>query len=149
MTIQSYGTYKWRHQRKIYTRKRVLVCTTSQSYSTLFTIFSAIAWASWRYSLNCFSVHSATTPCVNVSSRASGQKDFTKLRAWMTHAIGASVRKLRTFCGALRSCSSKGRSFASPPSYGSTMSTSFWAAPLRSSSSFYCSSFCPPSVLIC
>jgi hypothetical protein len=107
MTIQkSQGTYKWRHQRQIYTRRRVLVFT-SQSCSTLFTIFSATGWASWRYSLNCSSEHSAATPCTNTSSRASGQKDLTKLRAWLTHAMGASVRKLRTFCGALRSRFSK------------------------------------------
>jgi hypothetical protein len=128
MTIQSQGTYNWRHQRQIYTRKRVLIFT-SQSCSTLFTIFSTTGWASWRYSLNCSSEHSAATPYANASSRASGQKDFTKLRAWLTHAMGASVRKLRTFCGALRSRSSKGHSSASPSSCGSTMSTSFWAAP--------------------
>jgi hypothetical protein len=59
--------------------------------------------------LNCSSEHSAATPCANASSKASGQKDFTKERAWLTHAIGASVRKLTTFCSAPRSRSSKGQ----------------------------------------
>jgi hypothetical protein len=96
--------------------------------------------------LNCSSEHSAATPYVNASSRASGQKDFTKLRAWLTHAMGASVRKLRTFCGTPRSRSSKDRRSASPPSCGSIISTSFWAAPLRSSSSFCGCSFSSPSI---
>jgi hypothetical protein len=56
---------------------------------------------------------------------------------------------LTTFCGAPRSRSSKGRSPTSPSSCGSTMSTSFLAAPLRSSSSFCRCSFSSPSVLIC
>jgi hypothetical protein len=128
--------------------KRVLVFT-SQSCSTLFTICSATGWAAWRYSLNCSSEHSTATPYANASSRASGQKDFTKERAWLTHTTGASVRNLTTFCGAPRSHSSKGRSPALPSSCGSTMSTSFLAAPLRSSSSFCRCSFSSPSVLIC
>jgi hypothetical protein len=99
--------------------------------------------------LNCSSVHSAATPYANASSRASGQKDFTKLSAWLAHAMGASVRKLRTFCGAPRSRSSKDPSSTLPPSCGSTMLINFWAAPLRSSSSFCCCSFSSPSVLIC
>jgi hypothetical protein len=94
-------------------------------------------------------VHSAATPCANIYSCASGQKDFTKVRAWLTHATGASMRNLTTFCGAPRSRSSKGRSPASPSSRGSTMSTSFLAAPLRSSNSYCRRSFSSPSVLIC
>jgi hypothetical protein len=128
--------------------KRVLVFT-SQSCSTLFTICSAIGWASWRYSLNCSSEHSTGTPCANAFSGASGQNDFTKERAWLTHATCASVRNLTTFFGAPRSHSSKGRSPASPSSCRSMMSTSFLVAPLRSSSSFCRCSFSSPSVLIC
>jgi hypothetical protein len=82
-------------------------------------------------------------------------KGFYKLSAWLTHVMGASVMKLRPFCGAPRSRSSRDRPSASSPSCGSTMSTSCWAALLRSSSSFWrrsssfwrCS-FSSPSVLI-
>jgi hypothetical protein len=86
--------------------------------------------------------------CVNISSRASGQKDFTKASAWLTHAVGASVTKLATFYGAPRSHSSKVCSLVSPSSGGFTISTSSWAALLRSSSSFCRRSFSSPSVLI-
>jgi hypothetical protein len=63
--------------------------------------------------------------------------------------VGPSAMKLRTFCGAPRSRSSKDHPPASSPSCGSTMSTSYWAAPLRSFSSFWRCSFSLPSVLIC
>jgi hypothetical protein len=60
-----------------------------------------------------------------------------------------TLRRRTTFCGALRSRSSKGRGLASPSSGGSTMSTSSWAAPRRSSSSFCRRSSFSPSVLTC
>jgi hypothetical protein len=97
---------------------------------TLSTIFSATGLASKRYSLNCSSEQSAAAPCVSTSSRGLGQKDFTKPKAWLTHVVGASAMKLRTFCGAPRSHSSRDRSPALSPSCGSTISTSCWAAPL-------------------
>jgi hypothetical protein len=93
-------------------------------------------------------VHSTATPCTNISSSASSQNDFTKASAWLTHATGVSMRNLTTFCGAPRSHSSKGCSPTSPSSGGSTMSTSFLAAPLRFSSSFCRRSSFSPSVLI-
>jgi hypothetical protein len=118
------------------TRRRVLVFTISQSCITLSTIFSAIGLASRRYSLNCSSEQSAAAPCASTSSRALGQKDFTRSKAWLTHVVGASAIKLRTFYDALRSRSSKDSPPASLLFCGSTMSTSCWAAPLRSSNSF-------------
>jgi hypothetical protein len=131
------------------TRRRVLVFTISQSCITLSTIFSATGLASRRYSLNYSSEQSAVAPCASTSSRALGQKDFTRPKAWLTHVVGASAMKLRTFCGAPRSRSNRDRPSASPLSYGSTISTSCWAATLRSSSSFWRCSFSSPSVLIC
>jgi hypothetical protein len=99
--------------------------------------------------LNCSSVHSAATPCANIPSEASGQKDFTNAKAWLTHATGTSARNLTTLSGAPRSRSSRGCLSASPSSAGATISTSVWAASLRISSSFSRRPFSSPSVLIC
>jgi hypothetical protein len=70
--------------------------------------FSAIGLASRRYSLNCSSEQSVATPCASTSSRALGQNDFRRPKAWLTYVVEASVTKLRTFCEALRSRSSRG-----------------------------------------
>jgi hypothetical protein len=134
---------------KYITRGRVLVFTITQSYSILSTIFSATGLASRRYSLNCSSEQSTATPCASTCSRALGQNDFTRPKAWLTYVVEASVMKLRTFCGAPRSCSSRDHSSAAPSSSRSTTSTSCRAATLRSSSSFWRYSFSSPSVLIC
>jgi hypothetical protein len=131
------------------TRRRVLFFTISQSCITFSTIFLATGLASRRYSLICSSEQSATAPCASTSIRALGQNDFTRPKAWLTHVVGASAMKLRTFCGAPQSRSNRDHPSASPPSYGSTISTSCWAATLRSSSSFWRCSFSSPSVLIC
>jgi hypothetical protein len=106
------------------TRRRVLIFTISQSCITLSTIFSATGRASRRYSLNCSSEQSAAAPCASTSSRALGQKDFTRPKAWLTHVVGASAMKLRTLCRAPRSRFSRDRPSALLPSYGSTMLTS-------------------------
>jgi hypothetical protein len=120
--------------------------TITQSCSILSTIFSAKGLA---YSLNCSSEQSAATPCAGTSSRALGQNDFTRPKAWLTYVVGASAMKLRTFCGAPRSRSSRDHLSAPPSSCGSTTSTSYWAATLRPSNSFWRCSFSSPSVLIC
>jgi hypothetical protein len=86
----------------IYKEKSTCFYNISILYYT-FHYFSATGRASRMYSLNCSLEHSAATPCANTSNRASGQKDFTKLSAWLTHVMGASVRKLRTFYSAPRS----------------------------------------------
>jgi hypothetical protein len=98
------------------TRRRILVFTISQSCITLSTIFSATGLASRRYSLNCSFEQSAATPYASTSSQALGQKNFTRPKAWLTHVVGASAMKLRTFYGAPRSRSSSDRPSASPPS---------------------------------
>jgi hypothetical protein len=112
------------------TRRRVLVFTITQSCSILSTIFSATGLASRRYSLNCSSEQSAATPCASTSSRALGQNDFTRPKAWPTYVVEASVTKLRTFYGAPRSRSSRDHPSAMPSSSGSTTSTSCRAATL-------------------
>jgi hypothetical protein len=89
------------------TRRRVLVFTITQSCSILSTIFSATGLASRRYSLNCSSEQSAATPCASTSSRALGQNYFTRPKAWLTYVVEASAMKLRNFCGASRSHSSR------------------------------------------
>jgi hypothetical protein len=131
------------------TRRRVLVFTTTQSCSILSTIFSATGLASRRYSLNCSSKQSTATLCASTSSRALGQNDFTRPKAWLTYVVGASAMKLRTFYGAPWSRSSRDRPSVALSSCGSTTSTSCWAATLRSSSTFWRCSFSSPSVLIC
>jgi hypothetical protein len=130
------------------TRRRVLVFTITQSCTMLSTIISTTDLASRRYSLNCYSEQSAAAPCASTSSRALGQNDFTRPKAWLTYVVGASAMKLRTFYGASRSRSSRDRQSTVPPSCDSTTSTSCWAATLRSSSSFWRYSFSSPSVLI-
>jgi hypothetical protein len=130
-------------------RRRVLVFIITQSCSIFSTIFSATGLSSRRYSLNCSSEQSAATPCVSTSSRALCQNDFTRPKAWLTYVVEASAMKLRTFCGAPRSRSSRDRPSAAPSSSRSTSSTSYRAATLRSSSYFWRCSFSSPNILIC